>query len=83
MARAATSPSALQGGFKESSPTKGFEMVKNELLLLAEKHFRPIMKSDFILPTLNIYAATSSIVKQHLVSCRNPFALILRGKKEQ
>jgi hypothetical protein len=42
MARTATSSSALQGGFKESSPTNGFEVVKNELLLLAEKHFRHI-----------------------------------------
>ena len=83
MARAATSSNALQGGFKESSPTKGFEMAKYAILLIAGKYLRHIRKGDYLLLTLKKYAATSSIVKQHLVLCRNPFTLTQRGKMEQ
>jgi|SaaInlV_165m_DNA_2_1040747.scaffolds.fasta_scaffold270990_1 hypothetical protein len=47
MARAATSPNALQGGFKESSPMKGFAAANYALLLFAEKIFPAYGKNRF------------------------------------
>jgi len=49
MARAATSPNALQGGFKESSPPKGITMAKCALLQSAEKIITAINKNCFFL----------------------------------